>query len=160
MEGKMKKAKEIMTKNPACCSPETSLQEIAKSMLEANCGEIPVLNEEKKPVGVITDRDITCRAVAQGKNPLELKAKDCMTKSIVMVREDTSLQECCAIMEEYQIRRVPVVDAQGRCCGIVAQADIALKASKEKAAEVLKQVSKSETAGSSGRQERPPREEF
>ena len=64
--------KEIMTSDPACCGPETPLPEVARLMVERDCGEIPVLDENRRPVGVITDRDITCRTVAEGKNPLEL----------------------------------------------------------------------------------------
>lgn len=133
-----------MTKDPQCSSPDTSLEEVARLMCEYDCGEIPIVDEDKKPVGVITDRDITCRTVAGGKNPLELTAGDCMTKSCVTISRDASLEECCAVMEEHQIRRVPVVDEEGCCCGIVAQADLALKAPKEKVVEVLEEVSKPE----------------
>ena len=76
--------KDVMTANPACCTPNNALPEVARMMVDNDCGEIPVVeNQEKKiPVGVITDRDIVCRAVANDKNPLELKVKDCMTKPI------------------------------------------------------------------------------
>lgn len=136
--------RDIMTENPSCCSPETSLQDVAKNMCDNNCGEIPVLDDENRPIGVITDRDIACRAVAQGKNPLELTAEDCMSSPCVTVNLDSSLDQCCALMEEHQIRRIPVVDEDGCCCGIVSQADIALKAPKEKTAEVLQEVSKND----------------
>ena len=137
------KAKNIMTPNPKCCTPEASLQSVARMMCDCNCGEIPVIESEQtmKPIGVITDRDITCRAVALGKNPLRLKVQDCMTKPAVTVSLDASLQECCQLMERKQIRRVPVVDQTGRCCGIVAQADIAKHASEHEVAECLKELS-------------------
>ena len=138
----MNTVKEIMTPHPACCHPETDLQTVAQKMCVFNCGEIPVANQDDKVVGVVTDRDITCRTVALGKNPLELQAQDCMTPSCVTVRLDTQLDACWSLMEEHQIRRIPVVDEQGRCCGIVSQADIALKAPKEKAAEVLQEISR------------------
>lgn len=138
----MGKVKDIMTKDPVCCSPETSLEKVAKSMCDSDCGEIPVLDDEEKPIGVITDRDITCRTVAEAKNPLDLKAEDCMTRECITIDEEASLEECCELMEKHQIRRVPVVDDEGRCCGIVAQADIALNAPREKIAEVLQEVSK------------------
>jgi CBS domain-containing protein len=135
--------KDVMTANPACCTPNNALPEVARMMVDNDCGEIPVVeNQERKiPVGVITDRDIVCRAVAKDKNPLELKAADCMTKPIVTVTPDTSVEDCCRIMQEKQIRRVPVVDANGSCCGIVALADIALQARSGVAGEVVKEVS-------------------
>ncbi|MBI4375054.1 MAG: CBS domain-containing protein [Elusimicrobia bacterium] len=137
------KVKDIMTEDPACCTPETRLQDVARMMVEEDCGEIPVVESEqsKKPVGVITDRDIVCRAVAQGKNPLELTAKDCMSSPCVTVKTETSLADCCKTMEDNRIRRVPVIDEGGDCRGIVSQADIAIKGEPRTAAEVVKKVS-------------------
>jgi CBS domain-containing protein len=119
--------KDIMTDKPTCCTSDTKLQQVAQLMCEKNCGEIPVVDSKKtmKPVGVITDRDIVCRTLATGKNPLEIIAKDCMTKPAITVRLETSVEECCQLMEQNQIRRIPVVDQSGACCGIVAQADVA-----------------------------------
>src|SRR5438445_6048103 len=124
----MMQVKEMMTPDPACCTPETGLQEVAQMMIDNDCGEIPVVDnkQNKIPVGVITDRDIVCRAIAKGLNPLELKVAECMSKPCVTVTPDTLLEECCRILEENQIRRVPVVDSTGSCCGIVAIVDIAL----------------------------------
>jgi CBS domain-containing protein len=137
------KVKEVMTADPACCISETALQEVAQMMIDHDCGEIPVVkNEETKlPIGVITDRDIVCRTVARGLNPLDLTVADCMSKPCVTVTPDMSVEECSRILEENKIRRVPVVDADGSCCGIVALADIALQAGKGVAAEVVKEVS-------------------
>lgn len=134
--------KEIMTHEPACCSPETPLPEVARLMVERDCGEIPVVDQDRKPIGVVTDRDITIRTVAQDRNPLELTAKDCMSSPVMTVTPETSVDECCSAMEERQVRRVPVVDAGGSCCGMVAQADVAQHASKEDTADVVKQVSR------------------
>lgn len=135
--------KEIMTANPACCTADTTLQKVGQMMVDHDCGEIPVIDNQtnKVPIGVITDRDIVCRAVAQGRNPLDLKVSDCMSEPCVTVMPDTPLQECARILEDNQIRRVPVVDDNGRCCGIVSVADLALHARKEIAAEVVKEVS-------------------
>jgi len=135
--------KEVMTANPACCTPDTPLPAVAKLMVDNDCGEIPVVENKQSniPVGVVTDRDIVCRTVAKDKNPLELTAADCMSTSIVTVTPDTQVEECCRIMEEKQIRRVPVVDANGACCGIVALADLARGAKSGVAGEVVKEVS-------------------
>jgi CBS domain-containing protein len=135
--------KEIMTASPACCTPDTSLADVAKMMVDHDCGEIPVIHGgDQRPIGVITDRDITCRVVAQGKNPLQMKARDCMSTPVLTVTPEMSLEECCRIMEEKQLRRVPVVDQRGSCCGIVAQADIVLKAPDRQATEVVKDISR------------------
>jgi CBS domain-containing protein len=140
----MKKASDIMTKEPASCTPETDLQTVARMMVDHDCGEIPVVESEDsmKPVGVVTDRDITCRLVAEGKNPLHFKAKDAMSSPCITVRQDTSLEECLKVMQDQRIRRVPVIDENGNLCGIVAQADIALKTPSRNTADVVKQVSK------------------
>jgi CBS domain-containing protein len=137
------KVKDIMTTSPACCTPETSLQETAQLMVEHDCGCVPVVEnkENMKPVGTITDRDICCRTVAEGKNPLEMTAGDCMTTPIVTVSEDASVDDCCRVMEEKQVRRVPVVNAQGGCCGIVAQADIAHHIPTGQTGSVVREVS-------------------
>lgn len=137
------KVKEVMTADPACCISETALQEVARMMVDHDCGEIPVVEsmETRLPIGVITDRDIVCRTVARGLNPLELTVADSMSKPCVTVTPDMSIAECSGIMEENKIRRVPVVDADGSCCGIVALADIALHAKKSVAAEIVKEVS-------------------
>lgn len=142
------KITDIMTKDPVCCTKDSSLQEVAKMMKDNDCGCIPVVEskDSKKPVGVITDRDIACRTVAEGKNPLDLKVSDAMTSNVETVKQDTSVEDCCNLMEEKQIRRVVVVDDKGGCCGIVAQADIAINANEKKTAEVVQKVSK---AGSS-----------
>ena len=79
--------------------------------------------------------------MALGKNPLEMIASECMSSPSVIVVRDASLEECCKTMEVGRVRRVPVVDEIGSCCGIVSQADIARNASKEEIAEVMKQIS-------------------
>ena len=147
------KAKDIMSADPACCTPETGLQEVAQMMIDHDCGEIPVVANKqiRIPIGVVTDRDIVCRVVAKGLDPSKLTVAECMTKPCVTVPVDMSVEECSKILEENQIRRVPVVDAAGSCCGIVALADIALRAKKSAAAKVLKEVSEPSAAASGAR---------
>jgi CBS domain-containing protein len=136
--------KEIMTKNPACCVPSTSLQEVAQLMIDYDCGCIPVVENQdtRVPFGVVTDRDICCRVVAKGLNPLDLTASDAMTANVVTVMPEMLLEDCCNLMEDRQIRRVLVIDASGACCGVIAQADIAANASDRTTAEVVQEVSK------------------
>jgi len=135
--------KQVMTNDPACCTPDTPLPEVARMMVDHDCGEIPVIENRsgKLPIGVVTDRDIVCRTVANDINPVALTAADCMSRPIVTVTPEMSLDECCRIMEEKLIRRVPVVDARGECCGIISLADIARHTRENLAGEIIKEVS-------------------
>ena len=137
------KIKEIMTKSPACCLPDTNLREVAHLMLEKDCGAIPVVEnfDTNKPVGIITDRDITVDTLAQGKNALEMSAAEIMSFPVISLSGETTLGECCKTMETHKIRRMIVVDETGACCGIVAQADIAQTAPMFEAAGLVKEVS-------------------
>jgi CBS domain-containing protein len=132
----------LMTANPACCGRDTPLREVAMMMSDNDCGMIPVVDEQGKPLGVLTDRDIAIRAVAGGKDTARATAGDYMTSPVRSVPDDTSLADCCAAMESGQVRRLPVVDMDGRLCGVVAQADIALNGDPSKTAEVVREVSK------------------
>ena len=135
---------DIMTRNPVCCTPDSGLRDVAQMMVDCDCGCIPVVDSKdtKMPIGMITDRDITCRVVAQGRNPLDLTAREAMTSTVVSVTPDTSLEECLDLMEESQVRRIAVVDDDGKICGIVAQADVARNADDQRTAEVVQEVSK------------------
>jgi CBS domain-containing protein len=133
--------KEIMTPQPQCCPAGISLQEVARLMVERDCGEIPVCDGSHKPIGVVTDRDIVCRVVATGKNPGTLTARDCMSTPVVTTTPGTSIDDCARLMEAYQVRRLPVVDADGVCCGIVSQADLATKGPRNLTLEVVGRVS-------------------
>ncbi len=143
-------AKDMMTADPACCTADTALPEVARMMVDQDCGEIPVVENtsSKVPIGVVTDRDIVCRTVANGLNPLDLTAADCMSKPAVTVTPDISLEECVRIMEEKLIRRVPVVDDRGSCVGIIALADIALHTGKNVAGHIVKEVSEPTSSAS------------
>jgi CBS domain-containing protein len=150
-QGKRRKTmeiREIMTPNPVCCTPDTALEAVARLMVRHDCGEIPVVESEDtmRLAGVITDRDIVCRTLAQGKDPLKMTAGECMSAPAVTVTPETRLEDCCQVMEEHRIRRVPVVDQNECCCGMVSQADIARRAPTEQTAEVVKEVSQSAAA--------------
>lgn len=135
--------KEIMTENPQCCTPDMNLAQIAQLMKTCDCGAIPVVadQKDKKPIGIITDRDITIRAVAEGRNPSQTRVEECMSTEVVEVSPESTLEECAKLMEEKQVRRLVVVNGNGRCCGIVVQAQLARNASKEVAAELLREIS-------------------
>jgi CBS domain-containing protein len=139
---------DIMTFDPACCTPETMLPTVAGLMVQNDCGEIPVVDdlENRKLVGAITDRDIVCRAIAAGRDPMNTNVAAVMSSPVVSIEEEADLDECCEKMEQYQIRRIPVVDAAGRVCGIIAQADIASLAGLREIAEVVKEISQPPTS--------------
>jgi CBS domain-containing protein len=131
-----------MTPNPAVCTPTMTLDEVAKLMVHNDCGEIPIVDGSDQPVGVITDRDIVCRVVAEGKNPTAYTAEQFMSQPIVTVPADTPLDEVVATMEKHQIRRMPVVDEQGSCVGIISQADLAWTGGERQVAELVREVSR------------------
>lgn len=137
------KVNEIMTKTPACCLPETSLREVAHLMVQNDCGAIPVVEnfETNKPLGIVTDRDITISTLPDGKNALEMSAAEIMTYPVVSIKHDAELDECCNTMEHHKLRRMIVVDDAGCCCGIVAQADIARSAPMNATAALVQDVS-------------------
>ena len=137
-----KTARDVMTPDPACCSRNATLDEVAKLMVENDCGQIPILDDSDRPIGVITDRDIVCRAVAEGRNPTGHTVESVMTQPVVTVRADDSLDKVIATMEQHKIRRVPVVDASGCCAGIIAQADLAAEAPAPMTAELVREVSR------------------
>jgi CBS domain-containing protein len=131
-----------MTPDPACCSPNTTLDLVARMMVLNDCGEIPVIDAADHPIGVVTDRDIVCRVVAEGKNPLAYTAEHFMSQPVVTVRVDTPLEDVVATMEKHQVRRVPVVDDRGRCMGIISQADVAWTGPPREVAALVREVSR------------------
>ena len=138
--------REIMTENPACCTPDTPLPEVARMMETNDCGCIPVVESTSgmKPVGTITDRDIAIRTVAANNNPMNMRASDIMTRDIATIKPQMSVEECFDVMEDREIRRVLVVDEQGKCCGIVAQADVVQStANPVRTNKVIREISES-----------------
>ena len=135
------KVSDVMTRNPVCATPDTPVREVAKLMVEHDCGAIPVVDEEGRPTGILTDRDITARAVAADKNPHDLVAADLMTSPVITVGKDLDVDGLLDLMEERQVRRVVVSDDGGKPIGIVATADVAEYASKRESGELLQKIS-------------------
>ncbi|HEY4560803.1 MAG TPA: CBS domain-containing protein [Lysobacter sp.] len=131
----------VMTPDPAACQAESPVREVARLMLENDIGLVPVIDAAGRPVGTVTDRDIALRVVAEGRDPQQCTAQDCMTSPVTTVSLDTSLADAIDRMEAGQIRRLLVVDTEGRLCGVVAQADVALSGRDRKTAELLRGVS-------------------
>jgi CBS domain-containing protein len=116
------KLEQVMTTNVQCCSGTDSIQKAAQAMKNYNCGLIPVC-DNKKVIGVITDRDIVLTAVAQGKT--DARVEDCMSNTVVTATPDTDVHEAADMMAKHQVRRLPVVNSSGELCGIVAIGDLA-----------------------------------
>lgn len=144
--------RDIMTADIEVCTPQTALYYVARMMAERDVGAIPVVEstDSMKPVGIITDRDIVIRALAKRQDPDDLRCADCMSTDLLTVTPDMSLNECLNRMEERQVRRVVVVDESGRCCGIVAQADIARMAPESETAELVRDISQPDDQQSMG----------
>jgi CBS domain-containing protein len=136
--------KEIMTKNPATCVPTAKLDEVAKLMVQHDCGEIPVVRSKDNPelVGVITDRDICCRVVAVGKNPANTSVSEVMSSPVFTLNADTDVSRSCKTFGEKEVRRLPVVDKQNHVIGILSLADVAEKAPEQFARELLRHSGK------------------
>ncbi|MFB5188909.1 CBS domain-containing protein [Alicyclobacillus fastidiosus] len=113
---------QIMTTNVQCCCGTDSIQKAAQAMKTHNCGSVPVC-DNKKVIGVVTDRDIVLKAVARGK--ADVRVEECMSNNIVTCTPDTDAHEAAELMARHQIRRLPVVNASGELCGILAIGDLA-----------------------------------
>lgn len=120
-------AREIMTENPACCTPDETMQRAAQLMKEHDCGCLPVVDDarSKRVIGTVTDRDLACRGLAAGKGA-DTPVREVMSKDPTCCRAEDDIQDVERVMAEKQVRRVPVVDARGCCVGMVSQADLAL----------------------------------
>ncbi len=134
--------KDVMTEGPTWCTRDTSLTDVARMMVQNDCGIVPVVEgNNQKLVGVITDRDIVCRTLADGKDPYQMAAGDCMTVPPLAVPPNADLDVAARLMKEHQVRRVFVQDDGGRCLGVVSQADLAHCAPDRQTADVVKRVS-------------------
>lgn len=133
------KVREIMTSDPSTLTPGSTLGEAATLMKQEDCGSLPVL-EGGRLVGIVTDRDIVVRAIADGKDPKSCRVSEIMSADPVTVSPDTSVDEAQRIMSERQVRRLPVVD-DGRLVGIVVIGQIARRDRAEDVGETLKEVS-------------------
>lgn len=140
-------ARDVMTADPARCSGQTTLDEVAKLMSHNDCGAIPIVDTADQPIGVVTDRDIVCRVVAESKNPSAHTAESCMSRPVVTVQADAPLDEVLFTMETHQIRRVPVVDRDGCCVGIIAQADVARATPEREVGHLVQEVSREAVEG-------------
>jgi len=143
------KCKEIMTEHPVCCLPGDTVDQAAQLMKGDDVGSIPVVADQKtkRLLGIITNRDLAIKVVAQARQISAVTVEEVMTHSPVRCHADDDLHEAIDAMEMHQVRRIPVVDDNNRIIGIIAQADIATRVREpETTAGVVEEISKSATA--------------
>lgn len=121
---------EIMTRDVATVHPRDSVQYAARIMRDEDCGAVPVVDGSGRILGMITDRDITVRLVADGYNAANASVSDCMTDEAFTCHADDTIRDALSVMSNHQVRRIPIVDDRDRVIGIVSQADLALKADR------------------------------
>ena len=138
------KCREIMTKDPVCCLPGDTVDKAALLMKTEEVGPIPVVTDQqtKRLVGIVTDRDLAVKVVAEALDARTTTVEEVMTTGVIACRADDDLRKALGAMEDHQVRRIPVVDNSDHIIGIIAQADIATRAKQpEKTAEVVKEIS-------------------
>jgi CBS domain-containing protein len=136
------KAEDIMTREPATVTPETPLDEAARLMKDQNVGMLPVVEAEGslKLSGVVTDRDIVIRHVAEG-HTSPCSVQEAMTSNIATARPDSDVEEVMSLMASEQVRRIPIVDERGSLVGVIAQADIVREGNDRKAEKTVEEIS-------------------
>jgi len=142
----MQKCNEVMTKNPVCCLPSDTVSKVAELMKSKDIGPIPIIDSEqtKKLVGILTDRDLALKIVADGRDPKSTKAEEVMTREIVTCLAEDDLQNALDAMSGHKLRRIPVIDINRRIVGIIAQADVATRVDQpEKTAAMVRGISQS-----------------
>ena len=129
----MARCGDVMTREPACCEPADSIPRIAQLMKTEDVGAVPVVESKtsRRLVGIVTDRDIVVKILADGKTVEKSTVRDAMTNNPVTCREDDEVGQAVARMAERKVRRIPVVDGNGALRGIIAQADIATRVHRE-----------------------------
>jgi CBS domain-containing protein len=135
-----KSVRDAMTGDPRSIGASASVVEAARLMREKHIGSLPVTDEEKL-VGMITDRDITTRVVAEAADLQTLSVEDVYSRDLISVGPDKDLEEALRLMARHQVRRLPVVEDDGSLVGIVAQADIALRENEKKTGELVEAIS-------------------
>lgn len=145
----MTKCSEVMTREPVCCEPSDPITRVAEMMKREDVGSVPVVDgrNERHLVGIVTDRDLVVKVLADGRAIDRATVKDAMTSDPVCCREDDDINHAVELMEERQVRRMPVVSADGRLSGIIAQADIATRLHEDRTTgELVEAISEGGTA--------------
>lgn len=129
-KGNSRQVRDVMTPNPECVSERDSISDVARIMKEQDTGVVPVV-DGKKIIGLITDRDIVIRGIAEGRDLSSVKVNELMTKSVRSVSEDTPVNDVLNLMGNSEIRRVPVVNGNNELVGIISLGDIATNSNQD-----------------------------
>ncbi|MFL5967672.1 MAG: CBS domain-containing protein [Gaiellaceae bacterium] len=132
--------RDIMTSNPSTIEPDNSIVEAARIMKQQDAGVVPV-TENGRLTGMVTDRDIAIRVVAEGKDPQSTTVREVASTDLVTVDPQQDLDEALRLMAQHQVRRLPVVEEDGRLVGVVAQADVAREGDDTKTGQVVQEIS-------------------
>jgi CBS domain-containing protein len=133
--------REVMTANPRALESGSNVMEAARLLRDEDTGIVPVVEGEKL-IGTVTDRDIAIRIVAEGKDPEKTTVGEIASRELVTIDPQQDLDEALRLMARHQVRRLPVVEEDGKLVGIVAQRDIALHASDAQTGDVVEDISK------------------
>ena len=136
-----KNVKDVMTSNPTTAKADASVVEAARIMRDEDAGIVPVV-ENDRLIGTLTDRDIAVRVVAEGKSPETTRVREVASAAPVTVDPEQDLDEALRLMATHQVRRLPVVEEDGRVVGVLAQADVAEEAKAKKTGELVEEISK------------------
>lgn len=129
-----------MTPDPAACEPTTTLRLVAMLMLDHDCAAVPIVSSGEV-VGIVTDRDIACRAVARGLNAAELPASAVMSSPLVAIHPDQTFEDAIQVMKENRVHHLPVIDDDGRLLGIVAQSDLGRRMTNRELGQLTRETS-------------------
>jgi len=132
---------EVMTQNPCAIDADQPVSYAAKMMKDEDVGLAPIVEGERL-IGTLTDRDITVRVVAEGRDPQTVKVREVASTDVVTVDPQQNLDEVLTLMARHQVRRLPVVEEDGRLVGVVAQADVADEAKPKKVGELVEEISR------------------
>jgi CBS domain-containing protein len=142
----MKKSKDVMTKELVYASPQDTVSHVAQLMKKEDIGPVLIVDSEESQrlVGIVTDRDLALKIVAEGRDPQTTTVEEVMTRKLITCRPDDDVESAMKAMAQYQLRRIPVVEDDNKLVGIISQADIATRVDEpEKTAEVVMEISES-----------------
>ena len=140
----MTTSSDVMTKDPVCALPDDSVASVAQLMKKRDIGPVPIVEDQtsKKLVGIVTDRDLAIKVVAEGRDSHTTTVKEIMTKDVVTCRAEDRIENTLKAMSQNQLRRILVVDSDDRLVGIIAQADVATRMNEpERTGEMVKEIS-------------------
>lgn len=135
--------RDFMSSHPACCTEQDSVRHAAQLMQQHDVGAIPVIRnaEDRKLTGIVTDRDLCCRILAEDR-PSTTRVVEAMHRDPFICHSNDSAEQCMELMQQHQVRRLPVADDNGNCIGMVSQADVALHCAPSDVAETVAEISR------------------